>query len=327
MRIRAVLFSVSFALFTPLAPAAEFSTGFGAGYNYSGEVSGQNEWIINDPTPDLSFFVKMNGSDAAALGGFYDAPGGPGTTLSHPVDIPADGSCFRASFAVLPSTQQFPGRDTFGWTFTDPAGVVLYTLRFIPAATNPDLLNIMWKAGSGNLISTGWAVSYSALYGIDLRFAAAGSDLAFTAVIAGANNFSFTGVLPGMAGETWGGIGADFMVEDTVYGDNFVAFDDLSFSPLSMVDTDGDGYSVEMETWFGTSDSSRQSSPAPRLSLDVNGATLTFPSVAGNAYIIEWSENLTNWTVAEPVTATDSSTSWQEPALSATRRYFRVRKP
>ena len=210
MKILAVLFAF-YAAFVPKVHSTDFSTTFGSDYNHEVEVSGQNGWVIDDPTPDLSFFVLQNGSDAAAFGGFFAAPGGPGVTLSRPAGIPLAGSTFRVSIAILPSTDLFPGRDAFGWTLTGPSGENLYTLRFVPAPGNPNLLNITWSTGTGGFVSTGWAISYSAPYTFDLKFTAAGAvDLGFNAVITGATPFSFSGSLPGLAGKTWASAGATY---------------------------------------------------------------------------------------------------------------------
>ena len=103
-------------------------------------------------------------------------------------------------------------------------------------------------------------------------------------------------------------------------------FDNFTIATLPVVDADGDGYSAEAEEWFGTSDADRESSPAAALSFISGAATLTFPSVAGRSYFIEWSEDLAVWSAA-PVTAEGTSTSWTEPVPVPDRRFFRVRKP
>src|SRR5688572_10613547 len=96
----------------PVLQATEFSTGFGSEYNHAMEVSGQHDWILDDPTPNLSFFVRLNGSDAAAFGGFYDVPSASKATLAHPVGIPLAGASFRVSVSILPCTSLYPGRDS-----------------------------------------------------------------------------------------------------------------------------------------------------------------------------------------------------------------------
>jgi hypothetical protein len=326
MKILAVLFAFYVALL-PKVHSADFSTTFGSDYNHEGEVSGQNGWTIDDPTSDLSFFVLLNGSDAAALGGFYAVPEGSIATLSHPAGIPLAGSTFRVSIAILPSTDLFPGRDAFGWTLTGPAGENLFTLRFVPAPNNANLLNITWSTGTGGFVSTGWAISYSAPYTFDLKFTAAGAvDLGFTAAITGATPFSFTGSLPGLAGKMWTSAGAIFAAGGEEYGDNYMIFDNLTIATLPVADVDGDGYSAEAEEWFGTSDADRHSSPAAVLSFVSGNATLTFPSVEGRSYFVEWSEDLSVWSSAS-VTAAGASTSWTEPSPAPNRRFFRVRKP
>jgi hypothetical protein len=311
------------------AGAGEFTTGFGTEYNHGGQVAGQHDWTIDDPTPDLSFFVRLNGSDAAAFGGFFDVPAGPRVRLSHPVGLPLAGSSFRVSMAVLPSTLMYPGRDTFGWSLTDPAGATLFSLHFIPSVNNPDILNILWSsAGGGAAISTGKAISYSAPYTFDLKFNTIGVlQFGFSAVISGSNSFSFDGSLPGLGGKTWHSLSADFIGNADVYGDNYMIFDDVAAATQPIVDLDGDGYSAEAEAWFGTSDSSNLSIPAPGLSFVSGAPVLTFPSVPGNAYLVEVSDDLSSWSSAGSVTAIGITTPWLDPAPVAGRRFFRVRKP
>jgi hypothetical protein len=326
MKIHAVL-SLFFVASLQTGRASEFSTGFGTEYNHAGEVSGQNDWTISDPTPDLSFFVRLNGSDAAALGGFYDVPTGSSATLSHPVEMPLTGSSFHVSLAILSSTNLFPGRDTFGWSFADSAGEKLFTLRFIPSANDPNLLSIAWFAGEETPVLTGGAIAYAAPYAVDVKFTSAGSsDPGFTATITGTNSYSFSGSLPGLAGKKLASVGAEFIISGTVPGDNFMIFDNVKAMTLPPVDADGDGFSAEMEAWFGTSDTDGYSSPAPVLSFAGDAASLTFPSVAGNTYLVESSDDLVNWS-SVPVTALDSTTTWLDPGSGAGCRFFRVTRP
>lgn len=92
-------------------------------------------------------------------------------------------------------------------------------------------------------------------------------------------------------------------------------------------DADGDGFDAAAEAWFGTSDSNPSSAPIPEITLPGGTGTITFPSVPGNAYTIESSPNLGNWT-PHSVTATGASTTWTDPAgPSPPPRYYRVRRP
>jgi hypothetical protein len=308
-------------------PATELSTGFGAEYNHSVEVSGQNDWSIDDPTANLTFFVRLNGSDAAAFGGFYDIPAGPETILSHPVGIPLAGASLQVSLAFLSSTSLYPGTDSFGWSLNDPAGNNLFTLRFVPVTGTPGSLEITWSTGAGPQVSTNRTISYSAPCTLDLKFDAAGAvNTGFTVAIAGATSFSFSSSLSGLAGSTWNSVSAHFIVGGAVCGDDFMIFDNLSATSLPKVDADGDGYSAEEEAWFGTSDDNCLSCPAPMLSFTDGIASFAFPSVAGNDYYVESSDDLLNWTPTL-VTATGSTTGWQQADSSLQRLYFRVRKP
>lgn len=92
-------------------------------------------------------------------------------------------------------------------------------------------------------------------------------------------------------------------------------------------DNDGDGFYSDLESWFGTSDSNPRDLPRTSLSHSSNSTTLTFPSVSGNDYRIEYSEDLQEWT-ARIFTATGSFSTWSDPnASTKQRRFYRVLIP
>lgn len=113
----------------------------------------------------------------------------------------------------------------------------------------------------------------------------------------------------------WAYIKDEFTVSglDSGFVDRFGTYQDL----------DGDGIYADTEAWFGTSDNDAASQPRPTLSRD-SATTLQFPSVSGNDYVIEYSDDLQTWKAAI-VTATDSSTTWTDlNAVNKTRRFYRV---
>ncbi len=313
----------------PAARAQGYSTGFGTDYDKGIEVAGQNGWNISDPTPYLSYFVRLNGSNAAALGGYYDSPMGQSARLFHHVGIPFSGASFFCLAAVIPSTQEYPGRDTFGWTLVDVNGDSLFSLHLVPAANNRERLNIKWSSGTGPLIPTDGAITYLAPFTFELKFTPTGSnDLRFSLGVKGSSGVSFNGLLPGAAGKTLDTVGVDYIAGGPLFGDNFMVFDNLTVMPMPVTDADGDGFSVEMEEWFGTSDSDVRSSPKVEFSMVSGQASLRFPSVPGRAYLVESSENFSVWS-AVSVTATKTTTTWLEPPPSPAqaRRFFRISKP
>ncbi|MBE2283225.1 MAG: S8 family serine peptidase [Prosthecobacter sp.] len=88
-------------------------------------------------------------------------------------------------------------------------------------------------------------------------------------------------------------------------------------------DSDGDGIYADDETWFGTSDSDVNSRPQFVLSRNTS-TTLQFPSVSGNDYRIEYSDDLIKWTPVI-ITAAGASTTWTDlNAVNKTRRFYRV---
>ena len=91
-------------------------------------------------------------------------------------------------------------------------------------------------------------------------------------------------------------------------------------------DNDGDGVHSDLETWFGTSDADPHSYPHTVLDR-TSGTTLQFPSVSGNDYLIQYSDDMQTWT-PDIVTATGTSTTWTDlNAFKKTRRFYRVGIP
>ncbi len=94
-------------------------------------------------------------------------------------------------------------------------------------------------------------------------------------------------------------------------------------------DLDGDGIHEDLEAWFGTSDQAPTLVPNVRITRSGNTTSLTFPTVAGNDYRIEYSDDLVSWTrYPGTITATGTSTTWIDlNATNKPRRYYRVLIP
>jgi hypothetical protein len=211
---------------------AGFSTNFNSGYDNTQAVAGQNGWSINDSTADLSFFVTYNFTDAAAVGGYYDAPALPDVRLSHGVSLPLVQTSLGADFAIVPSTLSFPGRDTFGWSFYNGSGSNLLTIMLEPDTSNPVLLNATWSTGAGGMSSTGLGVEYNGPYSFHVEFSnAGGGNAAFTATLVGANSVSWSGTLPGMANETLASFGENWRKGTGAAGDNYMLMDNVFVVP------------------------------------------------------------------------------------------------
>lgn len=225
---------------------AAYATGFNTGYT-NNQLAGQNTWKINDSSEDLSFITILNGSIAGALGSYYNVPdagsagttvflyqdlGAAGTTVPYS-DIETSTASFSVDFAVIPSSNDYPSRDTFGFSFTGPGGATdLLTILFQPNPTDSELLDISWTTGGGSPTSTTKAVSYDGLYSLDVDFAdgvgqGAGKG-AFTATV---GNYSFGGNLASNSGEQIHLLGVRMIQDGAVPGDNFISFDNISIVP------------------------------------------------------------------------------------------------
>ncbi len=91
------------------------------------------------------------------------------------------------------------------------------------------------------------------------------------------------------------------------------------------VDADGDGSPALTEAWFGTSDLDPVATPTP-LSPASGAPGISFPSLPGYPYAVEYSDDLIFWN-AVPVTADSAFTVWLDPQPWLARRFYRVRRP
>ncbi len=92
-------------------------------------------------------------------------------------------------------------------------------------------------------------------------------------------------------------------------------------------DNDGDGIHSDLESWFGTSDGNPADFPRTTVARGGGGTTLTFPSVAGKDYLVQYSDDLKEWK-SVLVTATGTITTWTDlNATSKTHRFYRVEIP
>jgi subtilisin-like proprotein convertase family protein len=93
-------------------------------------------------------------------------------------------------------------------------------------------------------------------------------------------------------------------------------------------DVDGDGFNRKQETYFGTSDTDAGQQPVATMSSSGSGITIHFPSVLGNSYRVECSQDLVSWTTLTTVSATGTLTSYTDTtAVSNQRCYYRVIVP
>ena len=91
-------------------------------------------------------------------------------------------------------------------------------------------------------------------------------------------------------------------------------------------DADGDGIHSDLESYFGTSDSNANAQP--QISVNRAASTaLTFSSVNGNDYRVEYSDDLKKWTPVI-VTGTGATTTWTDSnAVNKVQRFYRVLIP
>lgn len=208
--------------------------------NMAGDVAGQNGWIIDDATVDLSFFVVWGyfgseaGNHGAAVGAYLDSPAEPRVELSNTYGGSLVNSLTTLKFSVEPSTTDFPGADAFGWTYRDGESASLLTISLEPNPTFSDRLEVVWYDGANVRNSTGYDLFYGSAYDLSVAIAGSGADASFSAIITGADALPFTGSLPGVAGATLNSFGASISRDPAAveYGDNYLVFDNVSIEVI-----------------------------------------------------------------------------------------------
>ena len=98
---------------------------------------------------------------------------------------------------------------------------------------------------------------------------------------------------------------------------------------ISLVqDLDSDGFARTLEAWFGTSDDDPDQQPITVFGDSPGLVVLSFPSVAGNSYRVEGSDDLVFWMPLETLTATGPLTSWTDPGAGLlSRRFYKIVVP
>jgi hypothetical protein len=217
------------------------------------ELADRGGWTIDklgSAGNRLSFMTSMAGSKAGAIGGYYDIPvGSEGSSpvtayLSHSVAIPLNNSSFSTQFAITQSSEDWPGRDGFGFSFRDASNVNLFRLSFVPttvfvplSATFEQLYQVSYQFGTGPVQTAktsgnGNVYFYpDSMYSFSFLFAHSGLNPGFTARVTGTNTLSFSGVATGLGGSTISSLGAEYNTIPGNLGDNFMSFDNISLIP------------------------------------------------------------------------------------------------
>ncbi|MBP7949786.1 MAG: PEP-CTERM sorting domain-containing protein [Verrucomicrobiales bacterium] len=222
---------------TGLLSAASLTTGNFAGYNTApgDDLVGQHSWASNDNTDDLTFFVTLNGNNAAGVGGLWSAPALRNVDVYNSYGGSLVGTTFDVNFYLSGSTPGFPDRDSFGWTFKEGSNTLL-RIAFEPNL-NPggeNKMEVVWYNPSGTRTSSGFDIFYGSSYSLSVDFLGSGADATFNAAVTGGGTIPMSGTLAGKGASTLQTVGADFDVTDADpgnSGDNYMAFNQLTVVP------------------------------------------------------------------------------------------------
>jgi hypothetical protein len=254
MKISQVLLCGTISLATlPSAKAYYFSNFQSPTYVTTGyatlpgvDLTGKDGWVIdaaNAPgvgsqtTPSqLSTFVQLvsgSGDTWGSLGGQWAAPNTTSVELSHSATQPLYNTFFSVDLDIVPGA--IGTRDKFGWSFKNSSSSDLMRVAFEPG--NASHMQVFWYDGAGAphiLGPVGQDIAYNGIYNLSVNFnGLSGSDLTFTATIAGSTSYTWGGTLTGAAGANLASINADFDATGTAAnaGTNYMAFDNLLLVP------------------------------------------------------------------------------------------------
>ena len=226
------LFLAAASLGMAALASAQLDIDFGDTTVYPGpEVAGSDGWTISDATDGLSFLTDVGGANWGSLGGYYNVPGAPGeVSLSHSVGAPAKTSSLLTKFFIQSSTDDFPGRDAFGFRFGGGTSG-LFEFQFVPNDSTPGLMDIFVGVGGGTPVASGSGLFDDTMYllQVDFNEGGTGSLEMFATIGGGASSFTLSSFLPGQANATW----TDFSVlwDSQTGGDNFIALQGFSSVP------------------------------------------------------------------------------------------------
>ena len=160
-----------------------------------------------------------------------------------------------------------------------------------------------------------WGISSEPDYDF-LRFSLDGVEQAALSGETGWIRRTFT-LGPGLHELKWGYQKDDFVKSGLDAG--FI--DELTI----LQDLDSDGFARSLESWFGTSDDDASQTPAAVFTESPGSVSMSFPSVAGNSYRVEGSNDLSFWMPFATLIATGPLTTWTDPAAgSVSRRFYRI---
>jgi hypothetical protein len=211
----------------------------------SNDVAGFEGWTINDPEPTLSFgttFGPVN--EAAGLGGYNVSPNEATVGLSHGYGETFGYTVASFTFAITDSTNLFPGRDKFSFSFSDGA-TNLFSVLFtptVPGETNPDGdLNAAWtlsySTGAGASVPLNISVAESGAYVMSFSFSPNGGSTDFSLGVGALGGDPLdtlvrTGTLTGLNPLTASSdFALGFIPSAGSGGDNYIAIDDISVVP------------------------------------------------------------------------------------------------
>lgn len=224
--------------FAASAHATIYQTDFNNVLTFPGpDVAGSDGWVINDATPNLSFLPLWNGSQAAALGGFFDAPAVSPVALTHSYGEAFGHTQMSFLFTINDSSASFPNRDAFGISLANGANN-LFTVFFTPAAQVADptlppdaVWNLTYATGNDAPTSLTQGVLEGGTYSFSLIFTPNGASTDFNLTVVGANSENRTGTVAVAPATVATDFGLNWIPNIAGAGDNFFIIDNLAVVP------------------------------------------------------------------------------------------------
>lgn len=328
LRVAAGLLSLAASF--PLE-AADYFDDFSTTYPYNTgfELAGQNDWEISDLTTNLTFFVQLNGSMAGAFGDFRNTPFTPFTRLSHPVEKSLDHAFLKTIISLQALSTLQPG-ERFSLFVSGPQAENILKLDFEHRLGSDNQYDLYWSTGTQPRVDAKLSLIYGAPYTLEIQFPSVWTpERKFKATLSGKNSLSFTGFIPSAPEKSWTEVGFDYISAGATAEKKFLVFDSLRAGNVPLPDTDSDGFRDDCEAFFGTDPVNPASQPRLLITPGLNGdgTTVSFPSVVGNSYLVQSSEDMLTWN-SVIVKATANPLVWTDVVPPAAgRKYYRAGNP